>query len=96
MNEDKIPYILDCIEKADVSFTDFSLISGISRETIYRWKNGGTVRDRLRFNMAYTLATLLEKACRAGRLPLTDKLKSEARVKVLRKIVAEMRTTAVQ
>lgn len=90
MYASKVSYIFTTIEKAGVSFTDFARITKISRETLYRWKGGGTVKDMLRLDLAYTYALRLEKACRAGRLPLVNKLKAEQRLKMLRTIIAEM------
>lgn len=88
----KVEYIFEAIEKSHVSMTDFSLITKISRESLYRWKDGRPVTDRLRLDLAYTVARNMEKACRLGKLPLVDRYKPEPRRKLLRKIVAEMAT----
>ena len=88
--KEKVAYIFAALEKAEVSILDFSRVTTISRETFYRWKNGGAAKDQIRLNMAYTVALRLEKACRAGKLPLVDKLKKEQRYIRIRSIVREM------
>jgi len=89
MNE-KVAYIFEALEKSEVSIQDFSRVTTISRETFYRWKKGGAATDQIRLNMAYTVALRLEKACRLGKLPLTDKLKKEQRFIRIRNIIREM------
>lgn len=86
----KVTYIFDALDRAGVSITDFSRITSISRESLHRWKTGSAIKDKLRLNLAYSTATRLETACREGILPLHDKLKTMQRVKVLRKIIADM------
>lgn len=90
MHKNKIEYIFEAIDKAGVTYIDFSRITRISRATLYQWKKGGAIRDKLRLDLAYVTATRLEKGCVHGRLPITDKLKPKQRIKVLRKIIAEM------
>ena len=87
---DKVDYIFEALEKSGVSMTDFSKITRISRETLYRWRNGNMIKDMLRLDFAYTAANRLEKGCRNGVLPLTDKLKKDARIPRLRRIIADM------
>jgi len=92
-NEEKVKYIFDAREKAEITFTDFSRLTGISRTTLYRWVAGGDISDILRLNMAYiAFAYPIEKACRSGLLPLKSKLKKEHRVEALRKIIKSMAT----
>ena len=86
----KVKYIFEALDKSGVTMTDFSRITRISRETLYRWKKGNAITDRLRLDFAYTAAIRLEKGCRLGRLPIQEKLKKEQRLVVLRKIIAEM------
>ena len=88
--EKKTQYIFEALDKSGVSMTDFARITRISRETLYRWKKGANITDRLRLDLGYTCALRLEKACRLGKLPLTDKLKAVQRLKVLRRIIASM------
>jgi hypothetical protein len=92
MYEAKVKYIFEALEKADITMTDFTRLTRISRESLYRWKNGSPVKDMLRLDLAYTYAKRMEAACRAERLPLTSKLKAPQRLAVLRKIIAEMST----
>lgn len=92
MNEEKITYIFEAIEKAEVSLVDFARLTQISRNSLYRWKRTGEAHDKIRVNIAYVAAQRLEKACREGHLPLPDKLKRDQRFDVVRKIVAQMST----
>ena len=86
----KVQYILNALDRSEVSITDFSTLTSISRVTIYRWKNGGEVKDELRLNLAYNTATRLNKAVQNDRLPLTDRLKKDQRVQVIGSIIREM------
>ena len=86
----KVVFVFDVLDKAGVRMTDFARVTRITRETLYRWKNGGNITDELRRDIAYTYALRLEKAVAAGRLPFTDTLKKEQRVVTLRKIIADM------
>lgn len=88
--DERIEYIFRSLEPSGVSLTDFSRLTSVSRETLYRWRDGGNASDKLRINVALTMASRLEKACRAGRLPLKERMNAAERMKVLRKIVAEM------
>lgn len=87
---EKTDYIFKCAEIAKISMTDLARITGVSRETLYRWKKGRPINDHLRLNIVYQYALRMEKACRIGELPLSNKYKKEQRLKVLRKIVADM------
>jgi len=88
----KVEYILEALDKSHVSMTDFSKLTRVSRMSLYKWKAGSKISDMLRLDLAYTVATRLEKACRLGKLPLVDRYKPEPRRKLLRKIIAEMAT----
>jgi hypothetical protein len=90
--ETKVNFIFEALDKAGVSMTDFTRLTRISRESLYRWKGGAPVKDMLRLDLAYTYAKRLETACRSERLPLTSRLKAPQRLIVLRKIIAEMAT----
>lgn len=87
---EKVKYIFDAIDKSGIAITDFSKLTRISRESLYRWRRGSNITDKLRLDLAYTVAVRLEKACRCEELPLVDKLKPEQRIVVLRKIIASM------
>lgn len=88
--KEKIEFIFKAAEASQVTMTDLARLTGISRETLYRWRQGRAISDVLRLNIAYQYALRLEKACRSGKLPIKDKLKKDQRLKVLRKVVAEM------
>jgi len=86
----KVDFIFKALDCSGVTITDFSRLTRVSRESLYRWKDGANIADTLRLDIAYTTALRMEKACREGRLPLTEKLKTPQRIKVLRGIIAEM------
>jgi hypothetical protein len=90
MHTTKVDFIFKALEVSKVSFTDFSRLTRISRESLYRWKDGAKIGDQLRLDLAYNFALRLEKACREGKLPLTERHKAPARIKLLRQIVADM------
>lgn len=92
MNEEKVKYIFECLEKSEVSLVDFSRLTQISRNSLHRWKRTEEAHDKLRLHIAYTAAQRLEAACREGYLPLVDRLKKDKRFDVIRKIVAQMAT----
>jgi len=90
VTDPKVAFVFDVIDKADVSQTDFARLTRISRETLYRWRTGGRITDRLRLDIAYSYALRMEKAIAAKRLPIPDRLKKEQRVGALRQIIADM------
>jgi DNA-binding XRE family transcriptional regulator len=67
----------------------FAKLTGISRETLYRWKKGNAVTDTLRLNLAHTYARHLDTAAKAGDLPLKG-VSPKERTKVLRAIIAKV------
>jgi hypothetical protein len=85
MYEAKVKYIFEALEKADITMTGFTRLTRISRESLYRWKNGSPVKDMLRLDLAYTYAKRMEAACRAERLPLTSNSKHRNALRFLGK-----------
>lgn len=90
MTEKVIKHIFDAKEQAGISMVDLSRLTGISRETLYRWKKGAKVTDRLRLNLAYTYSVRISKAVQLEQLPLKDKLKKDQRLKVYKDIIKNM------
>ena len=66
----------------------FAKLTGISRESLYRWKAGNPVTDQLRLRLATSYATKLGEATQAGKLPL-KKVSPKERIGMLRAIIAE-------
>ena len=93
MMHPKVAYVYEVLEKAEIGPTDFSILTKVSRETLHRWKKGANIADQLRLDIAYNTSIRLERGCRAGLLPLKERLKSPQRIAVLRKIIAEMANT---
>lgn len=88
----KVTYIFEALDKSGITITDFARLTSISRKSLYAWKKGSSISDRLRLDFAYSYALRIEKACRLGELPLQDKLRKEQRVQTLRKIISGMAT----
>jgi transcriptional regulator with XRE-family HTH domain len=87
--DSKVKFILDTLDAAGVSMTDFAKLTAISRTTLYAWRRGANVADKLRLQVAFNYAIRLDRAVEGSRLPLIDKLSPPQRLKVLRQIIAE-------
>lgn len=48
----KVAYIFEAMEKSSISLTDFALLTRISRMSLYKWKDGGAINDKLRLDLA--------------------------------------------
>jgi hypothetical protein len=104
--EETVKFIFDTLDKSCVTVTALSRLTkdgrkdlpfginpsqaSISRESLYRWKNGHKVLDTFKLNIVYNYAVRLELAVKKGRLPLTDVWHKDDGMKALKKIVAEM------
>ena len=86
----KVMVIMQAREASAITWGDYATLSGVSRETLYRWTKYLKPKDKLRLNIAYTLAVRLNKAVDQGLLPIEQKLKPKERRTYLRKIVAQM------
>jgi len=86
--KEKVEKIFQSIERAEIGMVDVQRLTSISRETLYKWKDGGNIKDFLRLNIMTRFASLLEIGCGAGVLPLQNPLKTDERIKLLRKIIA--------
>ena len=86
--KEKVEKIFQSIERAEIGMVDVQRLTSISRETIYKWKDGGTIKYFLRLNIMTRFASLLETAVSEGKLPLQNPLKTDERIKLLRKIIA--------
>lgn len=86
----KVMVIMQAREASAITWGDYATLSGVSRETLYRWTKYLKPKDKLRLNIAYTLAVRLNKAVEQGLLPIEQKLKPKERRTYLRKIVAQM------
>jgi hypothetical protein len=86
---EKVQFIFETIEAAQVSITDFSHLVSTSRNSLHRWRNAGKVSDRLRFNLAYQTALRMSYAVDAKQLPLPDKVSKTQRLSTLRRIIKD-------
>lgn len=82
-------YIFEVLERAGIGMQPFATLTDISRESLYRWKRGNAVTDKLRLKIVYTYARHLDTAVKAGLLPL-EGVKPKERTKVLREIIAKV------
>jgi len=94
--KEKVKKIFQAIERAEISMVDVQRLTSISRETLYKWKDGGNIKDFLRLNIMTRFASLLEVGCGAGVLPLQNPMKTDERIKLLRKIIANAATKKVE
>lgn len=81
-------HIFKAIEAAGVTMAAFAKLTGISRVSLYRWRDGNVVTDQLRLKLASSYADKLTKATAAGRLPLLG-VSPKERIAMLRKVIAE-------
>lgn len=91
MHKEKVEFIFKVLKEAEVSITDFSRVTEISRETLYRWKNGGNITDMLRLKTAYNRAVYIERGRLSEKLPLPSRMKQKERITLLLKIMQEMK-----
>ena len=82
-------YIFEVVEKAGVGMLAFAQLTGVSRESLYRWRKGNAVTDKLRLNLVHTYARHLDTATQDGLLPLQG-VSPKERTKVLREIIAKV------
>ena len=94
--KEKVERIFRSIERAEISIADVQRLTSVSRETLYRWKDGGNIKDFLRLNIMMKFASLLETAVSEGKLPLQNPMKTDERIKLLRKIIANAATKKVE
>lgn len=88
-NEEKIANIFMTLEKSGVSMTDFSRLTGVSRASLYNWRSGANVTDKIRLRDAYAFALRLSKAVDMKKLPLVGMYRLTERIKVLKQIIAD-------
>lgn len=94
--KEKMAYIFKAIERSGVSISDLQKITNISRNTLHAWKKGGNVADMLRFSIMLKVAANLNIACDEKKLPLQNPLKSDERLRLLRKLIANAATKRVE
>ena len=89
----KISIIFAALEAANVSVSDLSRLTRVSRTALHRWRKAeaGTCIDGLRLNLVYSTCLRLHRAQQGGSLPLKDTYKTAERIKVLRDIVGSTR-----
>jgi predicted transcriptional regulator len=88
--KDKVSFIIKTLEESEVSITDFARLTNISRTSLYAWKKGQNVADKLRLSVAFNYALRLAKAVENKRLPLVGMYSVAERIKTLKVIIAEM------
>ncbi len=89
--EETTNFIFASLEASQVTIKAFALLSTISRTTIQNWKRGDNITDRLRLGVAYSVAIRLDRAVKAGRLPLSSEVRKPAeKLAALKRIVNEM------
>ena len=87
MHKPKVDAIFAALDRSQVSIADLAVLAKVSRETLYRWKNGNNITDRLRLDLVYTIASKLNTAVDRDALPLTGHRKPQERRELLRDII---------
>ena len=90
MYKEKVTAIFAALERAQVTIADLAALTKVSRETLYRWKNGHNVTDRLRLDLVYLTAMKLNNAVDADKLPFVETHKPVERREKLREIIRRM------
>ena len=86
----KIDFIARMLECSQITISDISEITSISRTSYYRWKDGKPASDRIRINAAYITAQRIEQAIKDNRLPLQARIPNKKeRLATLRRIISE-------
>lgn len=85
----KVDYIFAALNASGVSMADFARLTKVSRASLYNWRNGNNVTDKLRLRDAYAFATRLAKAVELKKLPLIGMYRMSERQGVLLRIIAE-------
>ena len=88
--QQKIEFVNKMIDCSQISISDMSELTSISRNTFYRWANGKPASDRIRVNAAYMTAQRLEQAIKNRRLPLMSRIQDKKeRLSTLKRIIRE-------
>ena len=82
-----VEYIFKTLKRAEVTISDFAIITNISRQTLHHWKSGGAINDNIRLNLAFNTARRIESAVAGKKLPLVDKMPATERVGVVKRII---------
>lgn len=86
----EVKYIFTMLDTADVSITDLSKLTTITRQALHAWKNGSVLNPApIRVRMAYSVAKRLERAVAADKLPLTGEYAQGERFTKLKDIILE-------
>lgn len=89
-NNRKIEFINRMLECSQLTITDISELTSISRTSFYRWKAGQPASDRIRINAAFITAQRIEQAIKDGRLPMRARISNkQERLAVLKRIIRE-------
>lgn len=92
LTKEKADLMFAAMETAKVSVTLFSKLCGTTRATLYRWRNEPEKGvDKIRFNMAYTIAVRLNHAVKQDKLPLKEVLTKPEKEATIRKIVSTIK-----
>ena len=81
------------IDKAGVSKTEFAKLMRTSRTTVHSWMGGGGSHAMISTRLRRVLSTM-ERAVKAGRLPLKGAVARKDRVPAITKILKEISTEA--
>lgn len=87
MSTEAVKDLFAVAEQAQLTVMDVAALTGVSRETLYRWRAGRPSKDKLRLHMVQHTASRLRSAIKQNMLPLREKLKTKERRSAVRKIL---------
>jgi hypothetical protein len=91
MNLPSFEYVLDVMKRAGLTPTEMIKLLPVGRATFYNWKRGQPISDWLRYRLTVARCRVIESAVESGRLPLSDTVLRNMRLKSIEKILSELR-----
>jgi hypothetical protein len=84
--KEAVDFIFATLDESGVNVTDFHRLTGVSRVTLYNWKNTREASDMFRLGYAHQVAEKLHKAVEDKKLPFADRLQKGHRISELEKL----------
>jgi len=84
---EQVEKIFAAMAISGIYVSDFAKLTGISRTSLYKWRNGEAITDKIRLNLAASTADRLAWAVEKKRLPLSEVMSAKERVQALKRIV---------
>lgn len=91
MKEPYFKFITETQEQAGLTGSEMITLLPITRGTFYSWKRGGTVGDKLRYQLTIARCKVIAKAVEAGRLPLPADTPQGERLRMINGILQDVK-----